>query len=170
MLAGLKLNKKILVGNSDAGSYFNTKVLAAVDYGVSSDPRLPTLNSIDTLHQLSNVHPWFANTTIQDASSWTMKFFQETNVQPASLLPNKVSHHDIDSGISFDIAACSPICTLLRLGGHLYATILLRYVNDTDNYYVFDLGVLRRFQREQRWFRRIGCQSSNLPGYLCMPG
>lgn len=34
MLASLNLNKTIPVGNSDAGSYFNTKVLEAVDYGV----------------------------------------------------------------------------------------------------------------------------------------
>lgn len=39
MLSGLKLNKTILVGNSDAGSYFNNEVLEAVDYGVSSDLR-----------------------------------------------------------------------------------------------------------------------------------
>ena len=35
MLSGLNLNKTILVGNSDAGSYFNNEVLEAVDYGVS---------------------------------------------------------------------------------------------------------------------------------------
>ena len=39
MLSGLNLNKTILVGNSDAGSYFNNEVLEAVDYGVSSDVR-----------------------------------------------------------------------------------------------------------------------------------
>ena len=39
MLSGLNLNKTILVGNSDAGSYFNNEVLEAVDYGVGSDLR-----------------------------------------------------------------------------------------------------------------------------------
>jgi hypothetical protein len=39
MLSGLNINKTILVGNSDAGSFFNNKVLEAVDYGVSSDLR-----------------------------------------------------------------------------------------------------------------------------------
>lgn len=34
LLASMKLDKNIPVGNSDAGSYFNTKVLSAVDYGV----------------------------------------------------------------------------------------------------------------------------------------
>lgn len=36
MLSSLNLGKTIPVGNSDAGSYFNTKVLEASDYGVSS--------------------------------------------------------------------------------------------------------------------------------------
>lgn len=70
MLKSMSLDGKVQVGNSDAGSYFNTQVLSAVDYG------------------LSNVHPWFANTTIQAASGWTADFFQTTNVQPAALLPN----------------------------------------------------------------------------------
>ena len=39
MLSGLNLKKTILVGNSDAGSYFNNEVLEAVDYGVSFDLR-----------------------------------------------------------------------------------------------------------------------------------
>lgn len=39
MLSRLNLNKTILVGNSDAGSYFNNLVLEAVDYGVSPDLR-----------------------------------------------------------------------------------------------------------------------------------
>ncbi|KAL0067651.1 hypothetical protein AAF712_005366 [Marasmius tenuissimus] len=71
MLSDMKLPKTIPVGNSDAGAWFNTRVLQAVDYG------------------MANVHPWFANVTIQDAASWTNQFFQETNVQPASLLSNK---------------------------------------------------------------------------------
>jgi len=80
MLSGLNLDKTILVGNSDAGSYFNNEVLAAVDYG------------------LSNVHAWFANTTIQDASSWVTTFFQNTNVKPASLLPNKPKMYIAETG------------------------------------------------------------------------
>jgi len=38
MLTSLNLPKVIPVGNSDAGSYFNNKVLEAVDYGVSRQP------------------------------------------------------------------------------------------------------------------------------------
>ncbi|KAH9482792.1 putative glucan endo-1,3-beta-glucosidase btgC [Psilocybe cubensis] len=71
MLASLNLPKAIPVGNSDAGSYFSTKVLEKVEYG------------------LSNVHAWFANTTIEEATPWVRNFFLETNIQPASLLPNR---------------------------------------------------------------------------------
>jgi hypothetical protein len=34
-LAGLNLAKHLPVGNSDAGAFFNTQVLEAVEYGVS---------------------------------------------------------------------------------------------------------------------------------------
>lgn len=39
---------------------------------------------------MANVHPWFANVTVQTAAAWTAEFFEETNVQPAALLSNKV--------------------------------------------------------------------------------
>jgi len=80
MLKGLNLDKTIPVGNSDAGSYFNNEVLAAVDYG------------------MSNVHAWFANTTVQDAASWVTTFFQDTNVKPASLLTNKPQMYIAETG------------------------------------------------------------------------
>jgi len=35
MLSGLGLSTTLSVGTADAGSYFNTEVLGAVDYGVS---------------------------------------------------------------------------------------------------------------------------------------
>jgi exo-beta-1,3-glucanase (GH17 family) len=66
-----ELGLSIPVGNSDAGSYFNTKVLEAVDYG------------------MANVHPWFANTTVQAGPQWTWDFFNETNVTPANALSNR---------------------------------------------------------------------------------
>ncbi|KAF8913775.1 glycoside hydrolase superfamily [Gymnopilus junonius] len=80
MLSSLNLSKSIPVGNSDAGSYFNTKVLQAVDYG------------------LSNVHAWFANTTIDAAAGWVNTFFQETNVAPAALLSNKPKMYIAETG------------------------------------------------------------------------
>jgi len=61
----------IKVGNADAGSYFSTAVLEVSDFG------------------LSNVHPWFAQQTVTASVQWTWDFFQEQNVQPASLLANK---------------------------------------------------------------------------------
>lgn len=80
MLSDLKLDKDIPVGTSDAGSFFATKVLEAIDYG------------------LSNVHPWFANTTIDDAAAWTNNFFNETNVEPAALLSNKPQMYIAETG------------------------------------------------------------------------
>jgi len=79
-LASLNLKKKIPIGNSDAGYYFNMRVLEAVDYG------------------LSNVHAWFANTSIDDAADWVVKYFQETNVVPAAQLPNKPKMYVSETG------------------------------------------------------------------------
>lgn len=80
MLAGMNLKKTIPVGNSDAGSFFNKEVLGAIDYG------------------LSNVHAWFANTTAEGAAEWVTTFFEETNVQPAALLPNKPKMYIAETG------------------------------------------------------------------------
>jgi len=38
---------------------------------------------------MSNVHPWFANQSIDNAAAWTAEFFQENNVVTAQSLPNK---------------------------------------------------------------------------------
>lgn len=38
---------------------------------------------------MSNVHPWFANVSIDQAAGWTWEFFQEQNVQVAQGLSNK---------------------------------------------------------------------------------
>jgi len=69
LIKSLGLN--IPIGNSDAGSYFNNKVLEAVDYG------------------MANVHPWFANVTVQAGPQWTWDFFNQTDVSLALSLPNK---------------------------------------------------------------------------------
>lgn len=80
MIANLNLGKTIQVGNSDAGAYFNNRVLEASDYG------------------LSNVHPWFAHVTIDQAAAWTASYFDQTNVQPASQLPNKPKMYIAETG------------------------------------------------------------------------
>jgi len=71
MLKDLSLSTNLPVGTSDAGSYFNTLVLEAVDYG------------------MANVHPWFANVSAENAAAWTADFFQTTDVAPANALSNK---------------------------------------------------------------------------------
>lgn len=70
----------VLVGNSDAGSFFSTDVLSAVDYG------------------LSNVHAWFANTTADMAADWVFDFFESENVAPAALLPNNPKMYIAETG------------------------------------------------------------------------
>lgn len=80
MITSLNLGKTIPVGNADAGSYFNNEVLAAVDYG------------------MANVHPWFANQSIQDAAGWTWEFFEGTDVQLASTLSNNPHMYIAETG------------------------------------------------------------------------
>ena len=38
---------------------------------------------------MSNVHPWFANVSVEEAAGWTNTFFQEQNVAVANTLSNK---------------------------------------------------------------------------------
>lgn len=38
---------------------------------------------------MANVHPWFANTTVQAGPQWTWDFFQQTDVDVANTLSNK---------------------------------------------------------------------------------
>ncbi|TEB30061.1 glucan 1,3 beta-glucosidase [Coprinellus micaceus] len=80
MLKEIGVDSEIPVGNSDAGSYFSTKVLSAVDYG------------------LSNVHAWFAQTSAADSAAWVFQFFDEQNVVPAAALPNKPDMYIAESG------------------------------------------------------------------------
>jgi len=80
MLAEMNLDRVPEVGNSDAGFFFNTRVLSAVDYG------------------LSNVHPWFANVSAAGSADWTFQFFDETNVVPAAALPNKPRMYLAETG------------------------------------------------------------------------
>ncbi|KAH8117942.1 glycoside hydrolase family 17 protein [Phellopilus nigrolimitatus] len=74
------LNIDLPVGTSDAGSFFNNEVLAAVDYG------------------MANVHPWFANTSIDDAAAWTASFFSETDVAQAAQVSNNPKMYIAETG------------------------------------------------------------------------
>lgn len=70
----------LLVGNAEAGAYFNDEILEAVDFG------------------MSNVHPWFADVTVDDSAAWTYEFFQETNVVPAAALSNAPTMYIAETG------------------------------------------------------------------------
>lgn len=79
-LKGLNLGKTLQVGTADAGAFFNNEVLGAVDYG------------------MANVHPWFANQTIDAAAGWTTDFFQNTDVAAANAVTNKPQMYIAETG------------------------------------------------------------------------
>jgi hypothetical protein len=88
-ISAMKLSKHIPIGNSDAGAYFNTKVLAAIEYGVGYLLRMLT-RGYDSFcirnFQMANVHPWFGNVSIGAAAGWTWDFFETTDVAATSSL------------------------------------------------------------------------------------
>jgi exo-beta-1,3-glucanase (GH17 family) len=51
---------------------------------------------------MSIVHPWFANTTILDAATWTLGFFKETSVDMANTLANKPQMYIGETGWPVD--------------------------------------------------------------------
>jgi len=59
------------VGTAEAGAYFNNEVLESVNFA------------------MANVHPWFANVTIDQAATWTWEFFEQTDVEQADSLSNR---------------------------------------------------------------------------------
>ncbi|KAJ7762001.1 glycoside hydrolase family 17 protein [Mycena maculata] len=79
MMSNLSLSN-ITIGTSDAGAYFNTLVLEAIDYG------------------MANVHPWFADTTIEDAAAWTAEFFEDTDIAVAANVSNKPQMYIAETG------------------------------------------------------------------------
>ncbi|TFK27782.1 glycoside hydrolase [Coprinopsis marcescibilis] len=80
MLDSMHLPKTLAVGTSDAGSYFNNRVLEAVDYG------------------MANVHPWFANVSIESSAQWTNSFFQAVDVAQADALANRPQMYIAETG------------------------------------------------------------------------
>jgi exo-beta-1,3-glucanase (GH17 family) len=87
------------VGNSDAGSYFNNEILAAVDYGVNAVLfRLLRSCRYSSFYQMANVHPWFANVAIDQAASWTASYFQQTDIVQAQALPNNPTMYIAETG------------------------------------------------------------------------
>ena len=47
---------------------------------------------------MANVHPWFANTTIDDAAGWTYTFFQDTDIAQAEALSNNPKMYIAETG------------------------------------------------------------------------
>ncbi|KAK0480116.1 glycoside hydrolase family 17 protein [Armillaria novae-zelandiae] len=74
------LGVSLPVGNADAGSYFNDLVLEQVDYG------------------MANVHPWFANVSVDQSAGWTWEFFETNDVQLAQGLSNTPEMYVAETG------------------------------------------------------------------------
>lgn len=98
MLQGMSIT--LPVGTSDAGAYFNNDLLGAVDYGYACISHRLGMEVADEalLSSMSNVHAWFAGTTIQDSANWTFTFFQQTNVDVANALSNKPQMYIAETG------------------------------------------------------------------------
>ncbi|OCF56932.1 glucan 1,3-beta-glucosidase [Kwoniella mangroviensis CBS 10435] len=79
-IAGLGLSKTLPVGTSDAGSVMSKTLGEGIDYF------------------MANVHPWFGSVSIDDAAQWTWDFFQDFDVEPASLASNKPDVYIAETG------------------------------------------------------------------------
>lgn len=47
---------------------------------------------------MANVHPWFADVTVQEGASWTYEFFQQNDVALAQNLTNKPNMYIAETG------------------------------------------------------------------------
>jgi len=79
-IKSLNLQKHLPVGTSDAGAYFNTQVMGAIEFGMAND------------------HPWFGNVSIDQAAVWTYEFFQQNNVAAAANVSNHPTMYIAETG------------------------------------------------------------------------
>lgn len=47
---------------------------------------------------MANVHPWFANVSVDDAAGWTWLFFEDNDVELAESLSNNPSMSIAETG------------------------------------------------------------------------
>ena len=47
---------------------------------------------------MANVHPWFADVTVQESAAWTYEFFQQNDVQLSNNLTNKPTMYIAETG------------------------------------------------------------------------
>jgi exo-beta-1,3-glucanase (GH17 family) len=99
-ITGMALSKTLQIGTAEAGSYFNTQVLSAVDYG------------------MANVHPWFANVSVDAAADWTAQFFQEEDVDIAETLSNQPTMYIAETGWpTVSLISYTPLAMTLTISG-----------------------------------------------------
>jgi len=70
----------LMVGNADAGFYFNDEVLEVCDFA------------------MANVHPWFGMISIADAAAWTWEFFDQNDLILNNNLTNKPDWYIAETG------------------------------------------------------------------------
>ena len=47
---------------------------------------------------MANVHPWFANVSIDQAAGWTWEFFQENNIAQSQAVTNHPTMYIAETG------------------------------------------------------------------------
>ena len=55
---------------------------------------------------MANVHPWFANVSVDAAAAWTAEFFQDTDITQAQATTKKPTMYIAETGwpsVSFTI-------------------------------------------------------------------
>ena len=87
-LSSMKLPKHIPVGNCEAGGYFNTTVLQAIEYGVGWNLYSGMRDSFCVWNsQMVVAQLWFDDFSGDDLAGWTYDFFKQTNVTSLSNHP-----------------------------------------------------------------------------------
>jgi hypothetical protein len=85
---------------------------------------------------MANVHPWFADVSIDRAAAWTAQFFQDTNIAAAAKLSNKPQMFIAETGTSILKLhrLLTPIFTSSSRvqAGLRYETLLLLLTLDPD--------------------------------------
>lgn len=92
---------------------------------------------------MANVHPWFANVSVDDAAGWTADFFQETDVDAANAVSNRPKMYIAETG-----EIVIPFCGFSITHAAIYVKAGLRYeVNSVKAWLIISsLGIIRREQ------------------------
>ena len=115
---------------------------------------------------MANVHPWFANTTVQNGPQWTWDFFEQTNVAAANALPNKPDMSIAEVGWPTVGMLCRWCCVLILIHGFAHRLLRTRVTQTTE----LRMPVKRTFRSSSttscvnrtRWESSISSSSSSM--------